>query len=110
MDFHEYNYSPFENMALIDGMHSISVNLFREVLEEWDGYQKYIPKIDKYMKQIGDIGRKCYLPNKPNCGYNVLNHGDFHPRNTLIKLDSDKRLEKFCFVSRRCFQRFGQRL
>lgn len=74
------------------------MKVFQEVLETWDGFQHYIPKIDMFMKHVGEIGRKCQASNEPNQGYNVLNHGDFHTRNILIKRNSDKKLEQFNFV------------
>lgn len=98
VDFHNYKYSVYENEALIYGLYSSSVKVFQEVLETWDGYQEYIPKIQTFMQQIGEIGRKSQTANKPNNGYNVLNHGDFHLRNILVKLDSQNRLQQFNFV------------
>lgn len=98
VDFHNYAYTPFQNEALIYGLYNGSIKVFQEVLQTWDGYQHFVPKIETYMQQIGEIGRKENTPNKPNHGYNVLNHGDFHLRNSLIKLNSQKKLQQFCFV------------
>lgn len=50
------------------------------------------------MDHVGEIGRSSYARNKPCDGYNVLNHGDFHTRNTVMKFNSAKRLEQFYFV------------
>lgn len=50
------------------------------------------------MKQIGEIGRKSQTPNERGNGYNVLNHGDFHRLNTLVKFNEQKRLQDFYFV------------
>lgn len=98
MDFHDYNYTAYENEQIFYKLFGNSVSVFMEVLETWDGYQEFIPKIEKYMEQIGEIGQKVYTVNETNNGYNVLNHGDFHTRNILIKLNSEKRLQQFCFV------------
>lgn len=71
---------------------------FREVLETWDGFQHFIPKIDSLIQNIGEIGCNCYTANKYGTGYNVLNHGDFHTQNTMMKLSPENRLENFYFV------------
>jgi hypothetical protein len=58
-----------------------------------------LPKLDNLIKNIGEIGKKCYSPNKRGSGFNVLNHGDLHLRNILIKANDDNRIERFNFVS-----------
>lgn len=73
---------------------------FQEVLETWDGCQHFIPKIDHLIQNIAEIGHDCYTANKTGKGYNVLNHGDFHLRNTMAKLNSENRLDNFYFVRR----------
>ncbi len=96
-----YKYTFYENEPLIHGLYDDSIKVFQEVLETWDGYQEYIPRLDMFMKQVGDIGRKSHSANKPNIGYNVLNHGDFHLRNTLVQLTSNMKLQEFRFVRKR---------
>ncbi|KAJ6632788.1 hypothetical protein Bhyg_15948 [Pseudolycoriella hygida] len=98
IDFSEYSYSTYQNEALIYGLYSQPVKVFNEVLKTWDGYQHFIPKIEAYMEQIGEIGRKSQTPNKPGIGYNVLNHGDLHIRNILVKFNSQQRLQLFTFI------------
>lgn len=98
VDFHDYNYTIYENEVLIHTLYDHSIKVFQEVLETWDGYQQYIPKIEAYMKRIGEIGRKSQTANKPDNGYNILNHGDFHMLNSLVKLDEQKNLQDFYFV------------
>lgn len=72
---------------------------FREALEEWEDCEKYYGKIDWLIENVADVGKKCYIPNKPGHGYNVLNHGDFHLKNMLMKMNSDQHIEDFCFAS-----------
>lgn len=76
-----------------------AMRAFRETLEEWEGCEKYYDKIDWLIENAADVGKKCYIPNKPGHGYNVLNHGDFHMKNMLMKKNNDKHIEDFCFVS-----------
>ncbi|XP_037030046.1 uncharacterized protein LOC119069927 [Bradysia coprophila] len=98
MDFHDYKFTAYENEDIFYKLYNTSVNVFKEVLETWDGYQEFIPKIERYMEQIGEIGRKSHSINKANYGYNVLNHGDFHTRNLLVKLNSKQNLQQFCLI------------
>lgn len=98
LDLTNYNYSVYENELLINTLFKETVKTFQEVLKTWEGYQDYIPKIEQFMKDVGEIGRKSQTANRPNEGYNVLNHGDFHIRNTLVKFDAEKNLEDFYFV------------
>lgn len=76
------------------------VRAFREVVSTWDGFESYLPKIEHLIENICDIGKRSFVRNEPGSGYNVLNHGDFHLRNILMKLDTDasKRLENFRLV------------
>lgn len=99
MDFHDYKFTAYENEDLFYKLYSNSVNVFLEVLRTWeDDYQEFIPKIERYMERIGEIGRKSHTVNDTNYGYNVLNHGDFHLRNILVKLNSEKRVQQFRLV------------
>ena len=76
-----------------------SLIVFKDVLKTWEDCENFLPKLEYLMKHLGDIGQKSYTPNKPGHGYNVLNHGDFHSRNILIKNNASSRIEKFLFVS-----------
>ena len=74
------------------------IRVFREIVEEWEGYEEYLPKLDNLIANIGEIGSKCYVPNRTECGFNVLNHGDFHLRNIIVKANEEHRIEHFYFV------------
>lgn len=74
---------------------------FREVVKTWDGFEMFESKLELFTENIAKIGRNCYVPNKPGQGYNVLNHGDFHLRNTLQRMNSENRVESFRFVRKR---------
>jgi hypothetical protein len=58
-----------------------------------------LPKLEHLIENIGAIGVKSYTQNPKGCGFNVLNHGDFHLRNILIKRDAEQRIENVSFVS-----------
>lgn len=100
-DFIDYNYSIYQTESVINAFFLDTLKAFKETLETWEGYVGYIPKLEYLMGHIGEIGKKCYLPNKPGEGFNVLNHGDFHLRNILTLNDSAKRLKTFKFVRKR---------
>lgn len=40
VDFQSYDYSIYENEALLHKLYDHSIKLFQEVLETWDGYQQ----------------------------------------------------------------------
>lgn len=76
-----------------------SFKAFIEVLSTWEGFEDFVPKIKNLAKNIREYGQKAYIPNKPGHGYNVLNHGDFHLRNILLKINPEKVIDEFRFVS-----------
>lgn len=78
-----------------------TIKIFRDVIQSWKGFEDYLSRVDYLLEHTGEIGRKSYTPNNIGHGFNVLNHGDFHMRNILIRNDVNKRLEDSCFVSTR---------
>lgn len=98
-DFEKYSYNIYENQAVIDMFFAETLRAFREVVSTWDEFQNHLDRINKFIDNFCAIGSKCYVPNKPGNGYNILNHGDFHLRNLLVKFNEEsQRLEKFLFV------------
>jgi aminoglycoside phosphotransferase (APT) family kinase protein len=75
-----------------------TIKAFREVVAGWEGFDEYVPKVERLVTNIEAIGRQSYAPNAKGCGFNVLNHGDLHLRNILIRDDSERRVESFYFV------------
>lgn len=61
--------------------------------------EKYVEKIEYLIDNIARIGTKFYSGSKPHQGYNVLNHGDCHLGNMMLKYDKSGRIEDVCFVS-----------
>ncbi|CRL00979.1 CLUMA_CG014162, isoform A [Clunio marinus] len=97
-DFSNYNYTIYSNDVVIETFFRDTLEAFREILITWEGYEDFIPRFDAFKEHVGEIGIKCYTANKPEDGYNVLNHGDFHLRNILFKMNSENRLEAFRFI------------
>ena len=65
---------------------------FEVVIEEisrWEGYEKYIEPLKKLQETYYEKGKITYTPNPGPNGYNVLNHGDFHKKNILYKIDKE---------------------
>jgi Ecdysteroid kinase-like family len=93
-----FNYTIYQNENILDLFFRDAIQAFREVVETWEGYEIYLPKLDNLIRNIGEMGRKCYIANKNGCGFNVLNHGDLHSRNILIKANAERRIEHFYFV------------
>lgn len=83
----QYNKSLFlaENY-FIDRLFKDNIHLFVKELKTWGpDYQIYYEKLDKIKDQIVKLGDHLFVKNEPDKGYNVLNHGDFHTRNMLVK-------------------------
>ena len=99
-DFTDYSYCFYENPCVIKEFFGDALVAFREVIETWTGFENYGQKLDYFIENFAEIGKKAYKANKPGRGFNVLNHGDFHTRNTLCKNNSNHRLESLYFV---CF-------
>lgn len=98
-DFSSFNHSIYQQPDILKGFFEDTFNAFREALGTWDDSQQYIPKLDYFMEHLAEIGQKAYKANNPGDGFNILNHGDFHSRNFLVKINESKRWESFYFVS-----------
>lgn len=97
-DFSNFNHSLFRSPDIVKGFFEKCLQTFREVVGTWSGCESFLPKLDEYNRNIADIGRRIYTARQPGHGFNVLNHGDFHEANILIKADSESRLEDIRFV------------
>lgn len=106
-DYTQYDYTMYNNESLLRDFFEDSLVIFRKVLETWEESRYFLPKLEYLRKNIGAIGRKAYTANKPGNGYNVLNHGDFHMRNLLLKNNAENRIEKLFFVSKIKPRTFG---
>jgi len=100
-DFSDFNYTIYQNEAVTKGFFEDSVAVFIEVLQTWEGFEDLTEKFELWKHQITAIGRRSYTANKPGSGYNVLNHGDFHTRNILMKPNEDNKQSSISFVSLR---------
>uniref|UniRef100_A0A1L8DZ13 Putative ecdysteroid kinase n=1 Tax=Nyssomyia neivai TaxID=330878 RepID=A0A1L8DZ13_9DIPT len=67
-------------------------------IKEWPGFEEVAEKMEKvgpvFLKKL----RKSYIANKPNNGYNVLNHGDFHIKNLLFRNDENDDIQDISFI------------
>ncbi len=66
-------------------------------METWEAYEKFLPSLKDFATNYQERVCKVYEPNGPD-GYNVLNHGDCHMKNIMLKRDGDK-LVDICVVS-----------
>jgi aminoglycoside phosphotransferase (APT) family kinase protein len=97
-DFSDFNYTIYDTPTIVDAFFIDTLKSFRAAVETWDGYQEFLPKLDHLIEHVAQIGQKCYVPNKRGEGFNVLNHGDFHLRNVLLKNNTESRVESLRFV------------
>jgi hypothetical protein len=98
-DFEEYSHSVYDNKYIIDAFFAPTFNAFKASVASWEGYEEFIPKIEKFIENLSEIGKACDEKNQRGIGYNVLNHVDFHCRNLLTKYNEFNRLEKLKFVN-----------
>lgn len=83
---------------MADLMFGQGLEAFIDVAKEWEGYEKYIPHLEKFRKHYLNRGIKTYTPNRTDFGYNVLNHADFHLKNMLFKKNADGAINDFYMV------------
>ena len=75
------------------------LDAFIDVAKDWDGYEQFIPSLEKFKETFLEKCQKTYKANASEFGYNVLNHADFHQKNLLFKQSADETIEDFCIVS-----------
>lgn len=89
----------FQNPVMAEMMFDQGLEAFIDVAKEWDGYEKFIPNLEKFKEKYFNRALKSYTPNRTEFGYNVLNHADFHLKNMLFRKNADGAIEDFYFVS-----------
>lgn len=74
-----------------DGVKFMEENfvIFTEEISKWSGFESYAEKFEKLSPSFASRSAEVYNQDKVNL--KVLNHGDFHYNNMLIKFDSDKK-------------------
>ena len=80
-------------------MYKDSFQAFVQVVATWEGFEDFVPKIEYFAENLKKLGKESFVANKPNYGFNVLNHGDFHMRNILVQLNPEKYIDSFLFVA-----------
>lgn len=87
------------NMKDNDGVKFIheSFGIFCDVVQEWEAFECYVDKLkianDTFLEKASQI----YAINER--GLNVLNHGDFHYNNFMVKQSNGNGIEDVIFVS-----------
>lgn len=99
MEYNDLNTSLFHNPLMVDMMFTQGIDAFIDVAKELGGFERYIPKLVTFKSTFPSKALKTYTPNRNDCGYNVLNHADFHTKNVLFKKSADGSIEDFNFVS-----------
>lgn len=64
--------------------------IFTEEIAKWEGFEKYAEKFKNLIPNFLQRGIEIYNPEIENSSLKVLNHGDFHYNNMLVKFDSEK--------------------
>lgn len=88
------------NLKDNDGVRFIyeSFGIFCDVVQEWgDDFDVYVEKLKKANDVFLEKANEIYSINSK--GFNVLNHGDFHINNFMVKRGGDNLIEDVMFVS-----------
>lgn len=70
--------------------------MFLMELKKWPEYERYVPKFEALRQNLLEMGKKIYSPSRN--GFNVLNHGDFHYKNMMVKKEGHE-ITDVVFVS-----------
>lgn len=65
-------------------------NIFTEEIAKWEGFEKYAEKFINLAPKFLQRGTEIYNPEIDKCSVKVLNHGDFHYNNMLVRFDSEQ--------------------
>lgn len=96
MDYGNFNGSLFQIPTMADMMFDQGLDAFIEVAKEEGGFERFIPKLEAFKKTYLNKALESY--SSKGHAFNVLNHGDFHTKNLLLKKNDEDKVEKFCFV------------
>lgn len=64
--------------------------IFAEEIAKWEGFEHYAEKVGKLLPNFLQRGIEIYNPEIESASLKVLNHGDFHYNNMLVKFDSER--------------------
>lgn len=95
-----FNKYMFNNEASVDGIVELGESCADAItitLESWPQFKKYQQNLIYFVENMRVKGIQVYKPN-PN-GFNVLNHGDLHPKNVMVKYDDCGVVKEVLFVS-----------
>ncbi|XP_070498826.1 uncharacterized protein [Chironomus tepperi] len=70
-------------------IYGYSYDILLKLMVNWEGFEEFIEPIRKMRENLHANICKIYTPNKGTGAYNVLNHGDFHFKNVLYKMDKE---------------------
>jgi Ecdysteroid kinase-like family len=98
VDYSKFCNSLYSKKEITDIIVGGNIKTFVEIMKTWKEAEKFVPAMERYAENYYDLGSKIYQEAKGPFAFNVLNHGDFHNRNLLFKMDSDDKYEDFVFV------------
>ncbi|CAG9805057.1 unnamed protein product [Chironomus riparius] len=68
-------------------IYGYSYDILLKLMSNWEGFEEFIEPIKKMRANLHAKVCKIFTPNEGNGAFNVLNHGDFHFKNILYKMD-----------------------
>lgn len=95
--FQNADYTGYQNCLFKYLPFGENIKTLVDEIETWDGYDKFIEGLKEFAENYQGRVLKVYEANGPD-GYNVLNHGDHHMKNIMLKR-VDEKLVDICMVS-----------
>ncbi|XP_070508925.1 uncharacterized protein [Chironomus tepperi] len=89
IDATPFNHSLFKFDPIAKSFFGEGYKTLLTVMSKWNGFERYIEPIRQLSETYREKGLKSYSPNTGPGAWNVLNHGDFHLKNMLYKMDKD---------------------
>ena len=74
---------------MVDMMFKDSFETITEEMSNWEGCERYVEAIKHFKTCFKEKALKSYSPNTGPGAFNVLNHGDFHYKNMMYKMDKE---------------------
>lgn len=99
-EFDKYRYNMFNGVIgdEIITFFKVNMEIFSNEVKKWKDFSDYHENVEDFRHNLVKRGVHAYTPNPKNFGYNVLNHGDLHVKNLMMRLENERMVD-FRFVS-----------
>ncbi|XP_035775524.1 uncharacterized protein LOC118457786 [Anopheles albimanus] len=89
-DFGSFQTDAFKRKdPVVEWMFSNNLKAFVKALRTWKGYEHIADPLERTVEDYHERLHNIYCCETPGRTYNVLNHGDFHPKNLLHQFNDE---------------------